>query len=214
MPLSYYVWFTLGQSKEKSSSVHTIGCVNPESVCPVSRQPKEGRGRKSWSCILALTLGRKEQRSCSVKKVTELLKESLNSMKIIPTLPDALQCSHVTGMAFALVWQIGPPVLPPWSIGTYFAADYVEVWYVIQPSLQFLVHIDWDLGPESHFRAIHCGLYDFSWGLFDFCHMGIWFLCHFRFVLDLKWQVSVIMLAEPFFFIGLLLESRNVSADF
>jgi len=36
-------------------------------------------------------------------------------------------------MAFALVWQIDSLVLPPWRICTSFAADYMEVWYVIQP---------------------------------------------------------------------------------
>ena len=77
-----------------------------------------------------------------MKKVTEQLKESLNSMKIIHTLSDNLQCSHVTGVAFALVWQIHSLVLPPWRICASFAADYMEVWYVIQPSLPFLVHID------------------------------------------------------------------------
>lgn len=60
-----------------------------------------------------------------MKKVTEQLEESLTSMKIIPTLSDAVQSSHVTGMAFAVVWQIDSLVLPPWTTGI-FAADYMK----------------------------------------------------------------------------------------
>lgn len=55
-------------------------------------------------------------------------------------LCQALVSAALCCMAFALVWQIDSLALPPWSTCTSFASDYMEVWYVIQPSLEVLVH--------------------------------------------------------------------------
>lgn len=59
---------------------------------------RKGNGPKEVKVDISFNLGGKEQRGCSVKKVTERLKESPNGMKIVHTLLDALPRS------VALAW--------------------------------------------------------------------------------------------------------------
>lgn len=146
MALSYCVWFSLRHAKEPSS--HAAGHDTPESVCAVSRQPKENRGQKSWSWVLALTLCWKDQRTSSVKKVERITEQYENHTYYVRHLSVLALCCTV----FALVWQIDSLALPPWRTCTSFASDYMEVRYVIQPSLEILVCIVWDLGPECNFE--------------------------------------------------------------
>lgn len=143
-------------------------------------------GQKRWRWILALT-------SVGRNKGAVQWRKSLNAWKSRRTV---WKLYILCWMLFRAAWRwrgvgmVGPIdslVLPPGRMCTSFPADYMEVWYVTQPSLRFLVHIDWDLGPESiSIWVFRCGLCDFSWVLFDFCRMRIWFLCRFHFVLDLQ----------------------------
>lgn len=125
-------------------------------------------------------------------------------MKIVRTLSDALWCSHVTDVAFASVWQIRSLLLPPWRVCTPFAADYLEAWYVMQLNLQILAHTHWTLGWNL--------ILGNSLWLMWLRLSSVWFLPdEDLFFVPLsfcswftKWQVSVIMLAWPFFLRGFI----------
>lgn len=117
--------------------------------CEQAAKGKQKPKELTWG--ISFNLVWKEQSSCLVKKITEQLKESLNSMKIVRTWSDTLWCSRETDVAFASVWQIHSLVLPLWRVYTPFAADYVQVWYVMQLNLQILAHTHWTIRMESHF---------------------------------------------------------------
>lgn len=82
----------------------------------------------------------------------------------------------------------------------------MEIWYLIQPSLQFLL-LRFKIGISFWVIFGWCALWDFSlWFLLDedlgFVPLSFCFWLR-------KWPISVLMLAEPFFFTDLLLESRK-----
>lgn len=99
---------------------------------------------------ISFNLGWKEQRSCSVKKITQQLKESLSSMKIIHTLSDALSAAVWLTWHLHSCGKLTPLCCLPGGDALLCSRLHGSV-YVIQPSLQFLLYIDRDLGPGSHF---------------------------------------------------------------